>query len=88
MDIPPEIQSIVERFETSGLNFDKTINANITYHADAVLSSSSLLLAGGWGFVGMFAIWSLWSAFYVESKVDTSPKELLLVKGQRFAVNG
>ena len=54
MDIPPEIQSIVERFETSGLNFDKTIDAKITYHADLVLSSSSLLLAGGWGFVGMF----------------------------------
>ena len=28
MDIPPEIQSIVERFETSGLNFDKTFDAN------------------------------------------------------------
>lgn len=25
---------------------------------------------------------------YVESKVDTSPKEHLLVKGQQFAVNG
>ena len=28
------------------------------------------------------------AAFYVESKVETSPKEHLLVKGQQFAVNG
>ena len=27
MDIPPEIQSIVERFETSGLNFNKKFDA-------------------------------------------------------------